>query len=67
MMESLISQTEAVKMLMDAGKTRTNAYNTLSRHLPTRTLVGHKVYSRIDVELLIAKMQQEVEIGRAHV
>ena len=58
MIEYLISQREAVSMLMECGLLRTAAYNHLRRHGLGRMLVGHTVYSRVDVELLCAKVTE---------
>ena len=59
MIEYLISQREAVSMLEARGLSRTSAYNYLKRYLPIRVLVGSKVYSRVDVEILCAKVTED--------
>jgi hypothetical protein len=58
MLESLIPQREAVSMLMECGLLRTSAYNYLKRHSLGREFIGHTVYSRVDVELLCAKVTE---------
>jgi len=63
MFEALISQREAVSMLRKCDLSRTSAYNYLKRHVEGRELVGHTVYSRIDIELLCAKVTEDRHSG----
>jgi hypothetical protein len=56
----LISQRQAVKMLRDVGLSRTAAYQRLNK-LPSRILVDSRVWSRIDVELLVEKLTRDGE------
>lgn len=54
----LVSQHQAVKMLMTTGLSRTAAYKRLDK-LPSDILVGSRVWSRINVETLIAKLTRD--------
>jgi hypothetical protein len=57
--EYLVSQRQAVKMLRDLGLSRRAAYYRLNT-IPSRILVDSRVYSRIDVELLIERLTRDV-------
>jgi hypothetical protein len=59
--EYLVSQRQAVKMLVATGLSRTAAYQRLERDRIGRILVDAKVYSRIDVELLVEKLTRDDE------
>jgi hypothetical protein len=59
--EYLVSQRQAVKMLRDVGLSRTAAYQRLNK-LPSRTLVDSRVWSRIDVELLVEKITRDAKV-----
>ena len=54
----LVSQRQAAEMLQACGLSRRAAYYRLD-HIPYRILVDAKVYSRIDVELLCAQIEDE--------
>jgi hypothetical protein len=59
MIENLISQREAVSMLMECGLARGAAYMRLRRHVREMKLLGNNVYAREDVEILCAKLTED--------
>lgn len=65
--EYLVSQRQAVEMLMAAGLSRRAAYYRLDG-LPSRVLVDARVWTRIDVELLREMLTRETaeRISRGH-
>lgn len=63
MEEYLVSQRQAVKMLMaTTGLSHTGAYHRLEG-IPSRVLVDSRVWSRIDVELLCERLTRLYEHG----
>lgn len=60
--EYLVSQRQAVKILMAAGLSRRAAYYRLET-LPSRILVDSRVWERIDIALLCERLTRLYENG----
>lgn len=59
--EYLVSQRQAVKMLMDVGLSRRSAYYRLTT-IPSRTVFDTLVFSRVDVDLLREKVAKKLTV-----